>query len=378
MGSGRASGTARVRARHRTNACAQCAAATAFARARNVSLTALQGLYRIPGDATKVDAVCVYLLTCENLLAVDWADMRAKHTVHDLCSVMKALLRRCKEPLVPYAAYDAWLAAGQADSDAEVLAALRKAVQALPAANQCTCIRLMTHLHRVAAHASANKMTPSALAACWVPSLMRREEASVSEFVEVPILARAVALFITHADEWKLASPTAAPVAWPASVPVVAATAERDVLLVSLLHMCTAALEDAAVPPSIYGVRCKRNALCGVTRPRWHGTWTLHCFPRVRAPPHCAGADRRPHRQSRAAGDGGPQNPGATRDRQHVHYGHVLARCHRACVCKRAGRAHCAHQLGCTVLSECGGRAPLSSGLTLQWRATQAVHSPRQ
>lgn len=144
------------------------------------SVTAV--FHRVAGVASKVSRLVA--LARERRLPATLDDPLEWES-KTLTSALKAYLRALPEPLLTRQLHRAFLAAAKSERRGERAAALRALVHALPPRNLDMLRLLLAHLLRVAARADRNLMTPSNLAVCFGPTLLRAERETVASILEL-------------------------------------------------------------------------------------------------------------------------------------------------------------------------------------------------
>jgi len=136
------------------------------------------GLYRKPGVAAQIKALIKDIN--KDASKVDLND----YPVHVLTSVLKAFFRELTEPVMTFELYNEFLrSVGDLSSEMsdfveerEKLKSLMTVVEKLPQPNRDLLERLVFHLAKVAQQETSNKMSASALAIIFAPSILRTEE----------------------------------------------------------------------------------------------------------------------------------------------------------------------------------------------------------
>lgn len=142
------------------------------------------GMFRVSGSFENIEAIKKAYDTGENITLTD---------VNDAGGALKQYLRELPEPLVPFALYDSWIAAGRmhakSSSDKAVTGeAIRTLIKQLPEANKNTMVYLFDFLNDLASNSSVNLMVPNNIAIVFAPNLLRPEtETQKSMTTEMPI-----------------------------------------------------------------------------------------------------------------------------------------------------------------------------------------------
>ncbi|XP_063622732.1 rho GTPase-activating protein 26 isoform X2 [Cydia splendana] len=163
-----------------------------------------QGLYRVAGVASKVSR----LVSCA-------ASGRLPSSLGDplewesktLTSALKSYLRALPEPLATHALHASFLAAAKLESRPERVAAVAALVAQLPARNRDMLRLVVDHLRRIAARSDRNLMTPSNLAVCFGPTLLRAPRESVAAILDLKFYNVLVETLLDHADQIFAQSP---------------------------------------------------------------------------------------------------------------------------------------------------------------------------
>lgn len=150
-------------------------------------------LYRAAPPAPKLRALRQDLASKQvNLAACD---------VHLVAAILKRFFIELPEPLIPWSAYDKFVAAASLPSEGAQIAELDQLVRSLPDAQRITLTELMQHLGRVTAMSDANKMDPQSLAVIWAPVLLYpTEEMLTLQFRQQAQAVSATALLLSRCD----------------------------------------------------------------------------------------------------------------------------------------------------------------------------------
>ena len=97
---------------------------------------------------------------------------------HTVAGSVKLFFREFDDPLLTYELYDAFLEAAEQRAEDKRVRFVSKAITQLPPVNRTLLKALLELLQKVAAHSSANKMTPANLAIVFAPSIIRAENES--------------------------------------------------------------------------------------------------------------------------------------------------------------------------------------------------------
>lgn len=118
--------------------------------------------------------------------------------VHVVTGALKLFFRELPEPLVPFALFDAFVAAVKLPAYAERVQRLAELVQSLPPPNYATLRYLLTHLCKVMDHADTNRMTRQNIGIVFGPTLLRPERELLSMAVDMVHQNQAVELLLSE------------------------------------------------------------------------------------------------------------------------------------------------------------------------------------
>lgn len=122
----------------------------------------------------------------------------------DTCTITSALkhyLLHLREPLMTYKYNQQFLDACSLPSMSDKFTEIHKLVHSLPDINYELLDVLVSHLSRVAAQASQNKMTAGNLATCFGPTVFRAELESVTNLYNIKFYSEIVEILIIYHDE---------------------------------------------------------------------------------------------------------------------------------------------------------------------------------
>ncbi|XP_053616455.1 rho GTPase-activating protein 26 isoform X2 [Plodia interpunctella] len=157
-----------------------------------------QGLYRVAGVASKVARLEAAAREPRRLPPA-LADPLQWET-KTLTSALKGYLRALPEPLLTRRLHRQFIAAAKCERRSERLAAVAALVLQLPSRNQDMLHIVLAHLRKVAANSDKNLMTPSNLAVCFGPTLLRAERETVASILELKFYN---VLVETLLDDWQ-------------------------------------------------------------------------------------------------------------------------------------------------------------------------------
>ena len=128
------------------------------------------GVYRVPGNSLAVNALTESLnrgFDCINQTDPRWND------VNVISSLMKSFFRKLPDPLVTSELYGPLIDANKVEPEQARLNAIKRLIDELPESHYYTLRFLVSHLARVAAKSSVNKMDAKNLAIVFGPTLIR-------------------------------------------------------------------------------------------------------------------------------------------------------------------------------------------------------------
>ncbi|XP_074977688.1 rho GTPase-activating protein 9 isoform X3 [Caretta caretta] len=117
--------------------------------------------------------------------------------VHVVTGALKLFFRELPEPLVPFALFDAFVAAVKLPAGAERVQRLAELVQSLPPPNYATLRYILAHLRKVMEYAEVNRMTRQNIGIVFGPTLLRPEKELASMAVDMVHQNQAVELLLS-------------------------------------------------------------------------------------------------------------------------------------------------------------------------------------
>ncbi|XP_074917316.1 rho GTPase-activating protein 9 [Chelonoidis abingdonii] len=118
--------------------------------------------------------------------------------VHVVTGALKLFFRELPEPLVPFALFDAFVAAVKLPTYDERVQRLAELVQSLPPPNYATLRYILAHLRKVMEYADANRMTRQNIGIVFGPTLLRPEKELASMAVDMVHQNQAVELLLAE------------------------------------------------------------------------------------------------------------------------------------------------------------------------------------
>ncbi|XP_043388742.1 rho GTPase-activating protein 9 isoform X10 [Chelonia mydas] len=118
--------------------------------------------------------------------------------VHVVTGALKLFFRELPEPLVPFALFDAFVAAVKLPAGAERVQRLAELVQSLPPPNYATLRYILAHLRKVMEYADVNRMTRQNIGIVFGPTLLRPEKELASMAVDMVHQNQAVELLLSE------------------------------------------------------------------------------------------------------------------------------------------------------------------------------------
>ncbi|KAG6920429.1 Rho GTPase activating protein 9, partial [Chelydra serpentina] len=118
--------------------------------------------------------------------------------VHVVTGALKLFFRELPEPLVPFALFDAFVAAVKLPASGERVQRLGELVQSLPPPNYATLRYILAHLRKVMEHADINRMTRQNIGIVFGPTLLRPEKELASMAVDMVHQNQAVELLLSE------------------------------------------------------------------------------------------------------------------------------------------------------------------------------------
>ncbi|CAD5124685.1 DgyrCDS12950 [Dimorphilus gyrociliatus] len=152
-----------------------------------------QGIYRLPGVATKVQK-----------LVSDCIDKRKPLSILEgteikvIASALKHYFRELPEPLLTFELYESFLSAAKMESKLLMISDIHRAIYQLPDANFDILKILVKHLTTIAAHSITNKMTAANLAVVWAPSLLRPRVQTIEGIIETKFVTATLEVLINN------------------------------------------------------------------------------------------------------------------------------------------------------------------------------------
>eukprot|EP01001_Neometanema_parovale_P011908 NODE_816_length_2066_cov_73.387545_g776_i0.p1 GENE.NODE_816_length_2066_cov_73.387545_g776_i0~~NODE_816_length_2066_cov_73.387545_g776_i0.p1 ORF type:complete len:656 (+),score=106.72 NODE_816_length_2066_cov_73.387545_g776_i0:61-1968(+) len=142
-------------------------------------------------------------LECEGLYKVSPVaslDL-ASRGVHEVCALLKAYLDQLPTPLCSASLYIQFVNAHSIKNIDDRFLRIKLLFGSLPTSNKMVLFHLLKHLHKVAQHSKANKMTVSALATVFCPCIFKcpkEIDSPLRGMTDQPTLAAVLATMISY------------------------------------------------------------------------------------------------------------------------------------------------------------------------------------
>jgi len=160
---------------------------------RRRGFASMNGIFRVSGDKSAVDAIKV---------AYDKTEFPKLEEIKDdnvLAGVVKMTLRDMRYPVVPFALYNDFVDAGRA-MDADRPETAKQAVAKLPYQNMVFLKYLCSVFKEVAQYEATTQMTPKNLAIVISPNIIRTQTDSAQTMTETSYIHNTIEAMITHYD----------------------------------------------------------------------------------------------------------------------------------------------------------------------------------
>lgn len=145
-----------------------------------------QGLYRVAGVASRA----------QRLVADRERRLEGQET-RTITSALKGYLRSLPEPLLTTRLHAEFVAAAKLEPG-DRLVAVSALVRLLPESNRAMLDLVLSHLRAVAAHCADNLMSPSNLAVCFGPTLLRPPRETVASILDLKFCNVLVETLLEH------------------------------------------------------------------------------------------------------------------------------------------------------------------------------------
>lgn len=163
-----------------------------------------QGLYRIGGVASRVNRLIQGTLDRRKLnpetglLDVDTSS--EDWEIRTVTSALKQFFRNLPEPLMSHRLHQAFITAAKQKDTKERMDLIHCLIHELPQENFDMLHLLMSHLKRVSEKSDKNLMTISNLSVCFGPTLLRPEDESMSQILDIKFANVVVEILIENCD----------------------------------------------------------------------------------------------------------------------------------------------------------------------------------
>lgn len=169
-----------------------------------------EGIYRVSGSALAIDKIEKFFSSTkmEGLggASSSSTEQLRKMTasaldtdVHAVAGMLKRYLKKIPEPVIPFNEYESFLACSKQHSDDDKLKGMHHVLVALPAANYRVLRMLVDHLNAVVANHQLTKMSTSALATVFAPTLARDSSGNPQrEILDNGAKTRSTELLLVH------------------------------------------------------------------------------------------------------------------------------------------------------------------------------------
>lgn len=162
-----------------------------------------QGLYRVGGVISKVKKLLAEGLDPASTLTkagrIDLSDPKQWES-KTIASAVKQYFRDLSKPLMTHQLYQPFLEAVKHESEQKRVSEIGRVVVKMPPAGREMLRVLIRHLHKVAANAKVNLMTPSNLGVIFGPNLLRPKEETVASIMDIKFCNEVVEILIEHCD----------------------------------------------------------------------------------------------------------------------------------------------------------------------------------
>lgn len=122
---------------------------------------------------------------------------------HVIAALLKRWFRELPEPLCTIEMYDMWMAAASIKDKPTQMQQVKKVLSFLPQSNQILIKYLATFLRSFSVFSDETKMTPTNLAICFAPNLLRAPDTLglADQIEESPIATSLLVMFIENFDD---------------------------------------------------------------------------------------------------------------------------------------------------------------------------------
>jgi len=159
-----------------------------------------EGLYRIGGSAKQVSELMFKVLDQDNFELLN-LECSEDLKINVVTSAVKRFLRNLLEPLVTFGLYKELIDASKDENRESRVRNVLQIARKVPQISKEMLILFLKHLRKVGCHSKSNKMTPSNLAICLSPSVLRPEEESVNSILDLKFCHIVLEILIINSDD---------------------------------------------------------------------------------------------------------------------------------------------------------------------------------
>ncbi|QPG73953.1 hypothetical protein FOA43_001268 [Brettanomyces nanus] len=139
-----------------------------------------EGIYRVSGSALAIDKIERYFASLDTNTINQLSNQLSQKTavkldtdIHAVAGMLKRYLKKLPEPVIPFNGYEQFIEVAKLPNDQVRAQSMRQLLSMLPSTNLKVLKLLVAHLNAVAANEQYTKMTSSALATVFAPTLAR-------------------------------------------------------------------------------------------------------------------------------------------------------------------------------------------------------------
>ena len=172
-----------------------------------------EGIYRVSGSALAIDKIEKFFSSAKmegfgNASASVTEQLRKQTAsaldtdVHAVAGMLKRYLKKLPEPVIPFSEYESYLSCSKQLSEEKKVQSMQRVLQSLPATNYRVLKMLVEHLNAVVENHQVTKMSTSALATVFAPTLARDSSGSPQrEIMDNGAKTRSTELLLLHAGD---------------------------------------------------------------------------------------------------------------------------------------------------------------------------------
>lgn len=153
----------------------------------------VEGIFRLSGRSQRIDELR------DAFDRGEVVDFTNEQDVHAIAGLLKMYFRRLPDPVCCHSLYREWISSYDSSDIESTKKKMKNILSKLPHTNFLTLSHLMGLLYLIKESCEFTKMTPTNLAICWAPNILKPKEESLSAVLtESNIVNNIIALLISE------------------------------------------------------------------------------------------------------------------------------------------------------------------------------------